>query len=92
MEGAMGTLKEKFQRLLREAAEVWVAFDQAEGTLAGVPRYAAIAAHAHELGRQLGREIRSNGSCTRSAPNWSHAATPTPTPRPTPRPTPTLGA
>jgi len=59
MDGATSLLKEKLQRLLREAAEVSVALDQAEGIIVGVPHYSAIEARAHELGRQLSREIQA---------------------------------
>lgn len=59
MDGATTTLKEKLARLLREAAEVSVALDRAEGTIVGVPHYSVIEARAHELGRQLSREIQA---------------------------------
>ena len=59
MDRATSTPKEQLQRLLREAAEVPVALDQAEGTAVGVPHYAAIEARAHELGCQPSREIQA---------------------------------
>ncbi len=59
MDGATTPLKEKLARLLREAAEVSVALDRAEGTIVGVPHYSIIEARAHELGRGLSREIQA---------------------------------
>jgi uncharacterized protein with PIN domain len=59
MDGAMATLKGKLENLLREAAEVSVALDRAEGTIVGVPHYSVIEARAHELGRQLSRQIQT---------------------------------
>ena len=59
MEGATITLKEKLDQLLREAAEVSVALDQADGTIVGVPHYAVIEARAHELGQQLSRQVQA---------------------------------
>jgi hypothetical protein len=53
------TLKEKLDRLIREAAEVSVALDRAEGTIVGVPHYSVIEARAHELGQQLSRQIQT---------------------------------
>jgi hypothetical protein len=57
MEGAKAVLKEKLNRLLKEAAQVSVALDRADGTISGVPHYSVIEARAHELGQQLSREI-----------------------------------
>jgi hypothetical protein len=59
MDGTTATLKEKLDHLLREAAEVSVALDQAEGTIVGVPHYSVIEARAHELGQQLSRQIQA---------------------------------
>jgi uncharacterized protein with PIN domain len=59
MDGATATLKEKLDGLLREAAEVSVALDRAEGTIVGVPHYSVIEARAHELGQQLSRQIQA---------------------------------
>lgn len=59
MDGATATLKEKLDQLLREAAEVSVALDRAEGTIAGIPHYSVIEARAHELGQQLSRAIQT---------------------------------
>jgi hypothetical protein len=51
-------LQEKLAGLLREAAEVSVALDRADGTIQGAPHYSVIELRAHELGRQLSREIQ----------------------------------
>ena len=59
MDGAMTAMKEKLDRLLKEAAQVSVALDRADGTITGVPHYSVIEARAHELGQQLSREIQA---------------------------------
>ncbi len=59
MDGTATTLKEKLEQLLREAAEVSVALDRADGTIVGVPHYSVIEARAHELGQQLSRQIQA---------------------------------
>ena len=58
MDGSAG-LKAKLDQLLREAAEVSVAMDRANGTIVGVPHYSVIEARAHQLGQQLSREIQA---------------------------------
>jgi hypothetical protein len=58
MERHVDELKEELARLLREAAEVSVALDRANGTIQGVPHYSVIELRAHELGRQLSRMIQ----------------------------------
>lgn len=59
MDAATAILKEKLDQLLHQAADVSVALDRADGTLVGVPHYTLIEARAHELGRQLSREIQA---------------------------------
>lgn len=59
MDGAANDLQEKLNRLLRQAAEVSVALDQANGTIVGIPHYSVIEARAHQLGQQLSREIQA---------------------------------
>ena len=54
-----GRAKEKLNRLLKEAAQVSVDLDRADGTITGVPHYSVIEARAHELGQQLSREIQA---------------------------------
>ena len=60
MDGATAVLKEKLNRLLKEAAQVSVDLGRADGTITGVPHYFVIEARAHELGQQLSREISSD--------------------------------
>jgi uncharacterized protein with PIN domain len=59
MDGTASTLREKLNQLLRQAAEVSVALDRANGTIVGVPHYSVIEARAHQLGQQLSREIQT---------------------------------
>jgi hypothetical protein len=59
MDGTTASLKEKLDQLLREAAEVSVALDQADGLIVGVPHYSIIEARAHELGQKLSRQIQA---------------------------------
>ena len=59
MDGSATGLKAKLDQLLREAAEVSVAMDRANGTIVGVPHYSVIEARAHQLGQQLSREIQA---------------------------------
>lgn len=58
MDDRMSALKEKLERLVREAAEVSVELDRADGTIQGVPHYSVIEMRAHGLGQQLSREIQ----------------------------------
>jgi hypothetical protein len=58
MDGTAAELKARLEQLLKEAAEVSVAMDRADGTIQGVPHYSVIELRAHELGRQLSRRIQ----------------------------------
>jgi hypothetical protein len=58
MDGATIELTEKLTRILREAAQVSLDLDRANGTIVGIPHYSVIEARAHELGQQLSREIQ----------------------------------
>jgi hypothetical protein len=58
MDGDPARLRKKLDDLLREAAEVSVALDRADGTIQGVPHYSVIEGRAHALGRQLSRQIQ----------------------------------
>jgi hypothetical protein len=58
MDGDASRLRKRLDDLLREAAEVSVALDRADGTIQGVPHYSVIEARAHELGQQLSRQIQ----------------------------------
>ena len=51
-------LRERLERLLREAANVEVELSRADGTIKGVPHYSLIEGRAHELGKQLSREVQ----------------------------------
>jgi DNA repair exonuclease SbcCD ATPase subunit len=51
-------LRERLERLLNEAANVEVELSRADGTIQGVPHYSLIEGRAHELGRQLSREVQ----------------------------------
>jgi hypothetical protein len=51
-------LKERLERLLREAAEVEVELSRADGTIKGVPHYSLIEGRAHELGKHLSRQVQ----------------------------------
>jgi len=51
-------LMERFERLLREAAEVEVELSRASGSIKGVPHYSVIEGRAHELGQRLSREVQ----------------------------------
>jgi uncharacterized protein with PIN domain len=58
MERQVVELQEELAGLLRKAAEVSVTLDRLNGTIQGVPHYSVIELRAHELGRQLSREIQ----------------------------------
>jgi hypothetical protein len=51
-------LKDRLERLLREAAEVEVELSRADGTIKGVPHYSLIEGRAHELGKRLSRQVQ----------------------------------
>jgi uncharacterized protein with PIN domain len=57
-------LREKLAGLLIEAAQVSVEIDRLDGTIQGVPHYSVIELRAHELGRQLSREIQQRHMAT----------------------------
>jgi hypothetical protein len=59
MDGTTVALKEKLDQLLRDAAQVSVALDRAEGVIVGIPHYSVIETRAHELGRRLSRQIQA---------------------------------
>jgi len=58
MEDRRVGLEEKLARLLREAAEVEVELSRADGAIVGIPHYSVIESRAHELGRQLSRNVQ----------------------------------
>ncbi len=51
-------LKERLEQLLKEAAVVEVELIRADGSIKGVPHYSVIERRAHELGRQLSRQVQ----------------------------------
>jgi hypothetical protein len=51
-------LKVRLEQLLREAAEVEVELSRTDGTIKGIPHYSVIEGRAHELGKQLSREVQ----------------------------------
>lgn len=51
-------LRERLERLLREAADVEVELSRADGTIKGVPHYSLIEGRAHALGKQLSRQVQ----------------------------------
>ncbi len=57
-------LQEKLAGLLTEAAGIAVTLDRLNGTIRGVPHYSVIELRAHELGRQLSREIQQRHIAT----------------------------
>jgi len=58
MDGREQALREKLERLMKETAETAVDLSRADGTIRGVPHYSTIEPHAHELGKQLSREVQ----------------------------------
>ena len=66
-------MREKLERLLKEAAEVEVELSRAEGAIVGIPHYSVIESRAHELGRQLSRYVqqRQMGETAALAPRWA---------------------
>lgn len=58
MDAKLVELKERFERILKEAANVATELDVAAGTLVGVPHYSVIELRAHEIGRQVSRLVQ----------------------------------
>lgn len=77
MDDRQAALREKFDRLLREAAEVEVELSRADGTIVGIPHYSVIESRAHDLGRRLSREIqqRQMGETAAVAPRSAQCPT-----------------
>lgn len=51
-------LKQRLEELLRQAAQVEVELSRADGSIRGIPHYSVIEGRAHELGKQLSRQIQ----------------------------------
>jgi hypothetical protein len=52
---SVNRLKERLDRLLRDAAQVEVELSRAERAIQGIPHYSVIEGRAHELGKRLSR-------------------------------------
>jgi len=76
MDGREQQLKEKLDRILREAAQVKVELDRANGTVVGVPHYLVIEMTAHELGKQLSRQVQERHLAEMVAQEQPKAACP----------------
>lgn len=76
MDGEALRLQKKLADLLREAAEVSVALDRANGTIQGVPHYSVIEGRAHELGQQLSRQIQQRQMAEMVAAQMTKASCP----------------
>lgn len=58
MDAKLVELKERFERILKDAAEVATELDVCSGVLVGVPHYSVIELRAHEIGRQVSRLVQ----------------------------------
>ena len=70
-------LEEKLSRLLSEVAQVEVDLSRAEGAIVGIPHYSVIESRAHELGRQLSREVQQRQMAESAATAAPRAKCPT---------------
>jgi hypothetical protein len=77
MEDRRGVLREKRARLLQEMAEVEVELSRVEDTIVGIPHYSVIESRAHELGRQLSRNVQQRQMSEQAAtsPRWAKCPT-----------------
>ena len=58
MDDRNAAVAKKLEDLLSEAAKTAVELSRLNGTIQGVPHYSVIELHAHELGKQLSRQIQ----------------------------------
>lgn len=58
MDDRQMSLQKKLDELLKQVAEVEVELSRVDGTIEGIPHYSVIESRAHELGRQLSREVQ----------------------------------
>jgi uncharacterized protein with PIN domain len=58
MDDRDAAVAKKLENLLSETAEAAVELSRLDGTVKGVPHYSVIELHAHELGKQLSRQIQ----------------------------------
>jgi uncharacterized protein with PIN domain len=77
MDDRQAALREKLERLLKDAAEVEVELSRASGAIVGIPHYSVIESRAHELGRQLSREVQQRQMSETAATTSSVARCPT---------------
>src|SRR4051812_37045464 len=77
MDDRQAELRKKLTILLKEAAEVEVELSREEGAIVGIPHYSVIESRAHELGRQLSREIQDQQMCENAAGASRKAKCPT---------------
>ena len=70
-------LKQQLEELLREAAKVEVQLSRADGSIRGIPHYSVIEGRAHELGKQLSRQIQQQQMNELSAVDDETAKCPT---------------
>lgn len=70
-------LREKLERLLKEAAEVEVALSRADGEVVGIPHYSVIESRAHELGRRLSQNLQQRQMAETAATSAAQARCPT---------------
>ncbi|MCL6503319.1 MAG: hypothetical protein K6T86_11580 [Pirellulales bacterium] len=59
MAGDVKAMRARFDELLRQAAELAVAMDYADGRIKGVPHYVEIETRAEELGHELSRQVQA---------------------------------
>lgn len=59
MDDRKQALRVELAQLLRQAAEVKVRLDRADGTVRGVPHYSVIERTAHELGQEVSRMVQA---------------------------------
>jgi hypothetical protein len=77
MDDRQAVLQEKLNRLLKETAEVEVELSRASGVIVGIPHYSVIESRAHELGRQLSREVQQQQMSETAAQSPQRARCPT---------------
>lgn len=54
----IAALRERFERSLREAAEIDLQLSRLDGTICGTPHYSVIEGRAHEIGKRLSRTVQ----------------------------------
>ena len=77
MDDRQAVLREKLERLMREAAEVEVELSRSSGAIDGGTHYSEIESRAHELGRQLSRQVQQRQLAETAATGPARAKCPT---------------